>query len=59
MLETSTVEEDENGELVITLSEALLSQMGWSEDTILEWELDGDVAILRERGTTGTTSGNT
>lgn len=59
MIESSIVEEDEDGELVITLSEALLSQMGWSEDTILEWELDGDVAILRERGTAGATSGNT
>jgi len=58
-MESSTVEEDENGELVITLSEALLSQMGWGEDTLLEWELDGNVAILRERGAAGTASGDT
>lgn len=34
---TITVEQDENGELILPLPVDLLSQMGWSEGTDLFW----------------------
>ena len=34
---TVTVEQDENGELILPLPVDLLSQMGWSEGTDLFW----------------------
>ena len=37
---TTTVEEDESGDLYITLDPSVLNQLGWTEETLLEWELD-------------------
>lgn len=42
-----TVEED--GELVLPIPVELLSQMGWSEETILEWEISDEKVLLREK----------
>jgi hypothetical protein len=35
----SEVEEAENGELYIGIPLALMNQMGWTEETLLEWEI--------------------
>ena len=43
------VEEDENGELLLPLPLELISQMGWDEETILDWELmDNGTVVLKE-----------
>ena len=36
---TTTVEENESGDLYITLDPSVLNQLGWTEETLLEWEL--------------------
>lgn len=42
--------EEENGELVLPLPVELLSQMGWTEETILEWSLDENGGVfIREK----------
>ena len=43
-----TVVEDEKGDLILPIPVELLSQMGWTEETILEWEVDGDKVYLKE-----------
>ena len=43
-----TVTEDSNGELILPIPVELLSQMGWTEETILEWEVNGDKVYLKE-----------
>jgi hypothetical protein len=35
---TVTLEEDENGDLILPLGEGIINQMGWDEHTILQWE---------------------
>jgi hypothetical protein len=44
---SSIVKEDENGELYIDLPPEMMEEMGWNEDTILEWRIfeDGTVAL--------------
>ena len=43
------VEEDENGELLLPLPLELINQMGWDEETILDWELmDNGTVVLKE-----------
>ena len=46
---TSEVFETEDGELAFEFSEELLNQMGWSEDTEIEWLLADDRIIMREK----------
>ena len=46
----SHVEEAEDGELYISIPEALMKQMGWAEETLLEWEFmekSGQVKIKK------------
>jgi bifunctional DNA-binding transcriptional regulator/antitoxin component of YhaV-PrlF toxin-antitoxin module len=43
-----TVLENSEGELILPVPVELLSQMGWDEKTILEWEVDGDKVYLKE-----------
>ena len=45
---TIEVQEDKNGELFIELPIDLLNQMGWAEDTIIEWLVDDDKVTIRE-----------
>jgi hypothetical protein len=44
---SSIVKEDEHGELYIDLPPEMMEEMGWNEDTILEWRIfeDGTVAL--------------
>lgn len=45
----STVKIDEDGEPYIELNPQLLSQMGWDDQTLLEWEVIGNMAIIRKK----------
>jgi bifunctional DNA-binding transcriptional regulator/antitoxin component of YhaV-PrlF toxin-antitoxin module len=40
------VQEDENGDLFITLPDDVVEELGWQEDDILEWNLKGDGIVL-------------
>jgi len=44
---TVEVQEDKDGELFIEFPVELLNQMGWAEDTLIEWLIgdDGKVTI--------------
>ena len=43
------LEEDENGELLLPLPLELINQMGWDEETILDWELmENGTIVLKE-----------
>ena len=37
-----------SGELIATIPERLLNDMGWYEGTEVEWVMEGDELILRE-----------
>lgn len=45
----STIKQDEDGEPYVELNPALLKQMGWDDRTLLEWEIVGDMAIIRKK----------
>jgi len=47
MAEALKVFEDSDGQLCIDIG-ALMNQVGWTEETLLEWELTEAGAILRE-----------
>ena len=47
MAEELKVFEDSDGQLCIDIS-ALMNQVGWTEETMLEWELTEQGAVLRE-----------
>ena len=43
------VEENASGEMVLNLPFDLISQMGWTEETLLEWEVaEDDKVLLKE-----------
>ena len=48
-----TVNEDEEGSLILPIPTELLNQMGWTEETILEWEVSDNKVYLREHDGTG------
>jgi len=37
-----------SGELISTIPQQILNEMGWYEGTELEWVMEGDELILRE-----------
>jgi len=39
---TATVEEDENGDAIIPLPQALLDELGWKEGDSLQWKSNSD-----------------
>jgi hypothetical protein len=45
----STIKQDEDGEPYVELNPSLLKQMGWDDRTLLEWEIVGDMAIIRKK----------
>lgn len=45
----STVKEDSEGELYIEFNPGLLKQMGWDDQTLLEWEIIGNMAVIRKK----------
>jgi hypothetical protein len=50
-----TVEENEEGELILPIPVELLSQMGWDETTTLEWEIMEGKVYLKESDDTSKT----
>jgi hypothetical protein len=52
----STVKEDEDGEPYIEFNAALMKQMGWDDQTLLEWEIMGNMAIIRKKDHAGDSS---
>jgi hypothetical protein len=47
---TVTLEEDENGDLILPLNEDILNQMGWDFGDTLVWEeLEGGSWSLRKK----------
>lgn len=48
-----TLEQDENGDLLLPFPDELLNQMHWSEGTELEWKVndDGSVEITEKKAT--------
>lgn len=53
MAETITILEDSDGQLLLDLR-GVVDQMGWTEETLLEWELTENGAILRAKDDTTT-----
>jgi hypothetical protein len=49
IVSVSTVKEDEFGEPYIELNAALMKQMGWDDQTLLEWEIMGNMAVIRKK----------
>ena len=45
----SVVKEDADGEPYIEFNPNLLKQMGWDDQTLLEWEIIGKMAIIRKK----------
>ena len=43
-----TCEEDENGNLVLPFPEELLEALGWTEGTVLDFDIVGDRLVIRE-----------
>lgn len=52
----STIKEDEYGELYIEFNAALMKQMGWDDQTLLEWEIMGNMAVIRKKDDAGDSS---
>lgn len=40
------VQEDDNGNLFITLPDELVDELGWQEGDVLDWDLRGNGVIL-------------
>lgn len=45
----STIKEDKNGEPYIEFNAALMKHMGWNDQTLLEWEIIGGMAVIRKK----------
>ena len=45
---TAKVVEDADGELLLEFDVETLNQMGWDEETMLEWIIDEEEITLRE-----------
>jgi hypothetical protein len=43
------VVEDEDGELLLEFPIELLNQMGWDEGTMLEWMIEEENIVLKEK----------
>jgi|11_taG_2_1085331.scaffolds.fasta_scaffold19356_3 hypothetical protein len=50
---TSHVIETEDGELAIELPVEMLNQMGWVEETVLEWLIEPEKVIIKEANNGG------
>ena len=47
---TVKLEEDENGDLILPFPDDLLTDLGWAEGTVLEWDIiDGQVHIKEKK----------
>ena len=48
MTYTMEVQEDTNGNAIVQFPVELLNQMGWTEETLIEWIISDDVVTVRE-----------
>jgi hypothetical protein len=47
-----TIEEDQNGDLILPIPQDIIDQMGWDEETILLWEqMDNGSFVLKKKET--------
>lgn len=44
----ATLQEDSNGDLFFTFPLELLNQMGWTEETLVEWDITDNAVVVRE-----------
>ena len=40
------IEEDENGDLFITLPDEVVEELGWEENDVLNWDVRGNGIVL-------------
>lgn len=52
----STIKEDEFGEPYLELNHQVLKQMGWDDRTMLEWEIIGNMAVIRKKEDAGSST---
>lgn len=52
----STIKEDEFGEPYLELNPQVLKQMGWDDHTMLEWEIIGNMAVIRKKEDAGSST---
>lgn len=52
----STIKADKDGEPYIEFNAALMKQMGWDNQTLLEWEMMGHMAVIRKKENAGNSS---
>jgi hypothetical protein len=45
---TVTLDEDENGDLLMPIPEDFFDELGWEEDDLLEWIIEDDHIVLRK-----------
>ena len=45
---TVILDEDENGDLFMPIPADFLDNLGWTEDDVLEWIVEGDQIVLRK-----------
>jgi Antidote-toxin recognition MazE, bacterial antitoxin len=45
---TVILDEDENGDLFMPIPADFLDNLGWTEDDLLEWIIEGDQIVLRK-----------
>jgi hypothetical protein len=45
---TVTLDEDENGDLLMPIPADFLDSLGWQEDDLLEWIIEDDQIVLRK-----------
>jgi hypothetical protein len=52
----SQVKTDKDGEPYVEFNPRLLAQVGWDDRTLLEWELIGNMAVIRKKEDGGSSS---
>jgi hypothetical protein len=42
-----TLDEDENGDLVVPVPDDIMTELGWQDGDLLEWDIEDDHIVLR------------
>jgi hypothetical protein len=43
-----TLDEDENGDLMLPIPNDIMDELGWDDGDLLEWIVEGDQIVLRK-----------
>jgi len=43
-----TLDEDENGDLMLPIPDVIMDELGWDDGDLLEWIVEGDQIVLRK-----------